>query len=352
VPTHGLHRLPRTVRIRAAITLIVVGVVASLGGIAGPAASAAGAAPARASLSYSSLSTSGALVTSSSHTKLQVFVDAFANAGDPASSDVSIFVAPPTGNESHTWRFKASAKQLRLGSTGSINLPLGPYGVIKLHYKPAGKAHKQSCDAADYAVNQKVSISGKLAFNTRSSGKHKWGKFARKHFRFHAGSTVTRSYGEGSGNCHSVTPHCASSISYSVSSQDFSVFMDGFTHGKRGSLNVDRTVQLSTPHGAVREDDVTIRTAKPKVVKGQHQETVLKITTAKSGSFALTYNGGGQKSSEPCKKGKHKTSEQLVSYGPAVYKNGKPPLVVHEAVFGPIRMPKSTSPGDFSVTTA
>jgi hypothetical protein len=352
VTAHALHRRPRTARTRGAITLIVVGVVASLGGIAGPTATAAAAVPAKASLSYSSLSTSSALATSSSHTKLRVFVDAFANSGDPASSNVSIFVAPPTSNESHTWRFRASAKELHLGSTGSINLPLGPYGVIKLHYKPAGKAHKRSCDAADYTVNQKVSISGKLAFNTRSSGKHKWGKFGGKRFPFQAGSTVTRSYGEGSGNCHSVTPHCASTISYSVSSQDFSVFMDGFSHGKRGSLNLDRTVQLSTPHGAVREDDVSTRTAKPKVVKGQHQETALKITTAKSGSFALSYNGAGQKTSEPCKKGKHKTSEQVVTYEPAVYKNGKPPLVVHEAIFGSIRMPKSTSPGDFSVTTA
>jgi hypothetical protein len=347
---------------RTFAALVAAGVVVSMAAVAAPAGATGtvGSAPTKAVLKDVSFNGTSTTVTSSSHTKLVVEVEASAEQGSAGS--VSVELATPSFGESHDWSFQVPASAISIGAgKGSIKVPaasIAPYGTVSLKFSSAGKARKHACSAANYDLEQKVKVTGTFYFDSRSSGKHKWGHVGSKtkKFAFRAGSEIDRTYGSGGFECENFTEPCASGTSFDAASPDFSVFIDGGSTGRHGSLSIERSTSLSAPAGAERNDFIEVAASAPKAKALGGGKERLTVSAPKrgaaSGSFTLTATGKGKASSQTCKAGKHKRHEKVTTWESTNFTNGKKPISFHEAIFGPLTEATSTGNAGFTITKA
>lgn len=330
---------------------VAVGVV--IGG--GSATAAPKAVPTASSESFSAL----AQVTTSTRQRLGLFIGASRSEGvGAAGTFFDVTLNKKTGAESHTWGFPVPNSAFTVGSNGKGKVSvravnLAPFGVVKLSFTPAAKAKKQRCNSSAYVLNQKVKVSGLFYFDSRSTGKHKWGHYGNKHKRmtFKAGGNVVRSFGQTGVGCAGPSSQpCAKTLTWFASNHDNSVTLGGGALSKkRGYISGSGFVTLSKPKKATRSDFVEATVPAPKLKKGSGGSATMSVSTSGGiarGSGKLTSKTPGSSFSEPCGKGKSQTSE----FWQSALKNAKPALEMTPDIFGPIKL-RNGSTGAIDTTS-
>jgi hypothetical protein len=296
-------------------------------------------------------------VTTSTHHKLSFSMFATqSQAFGPKTTSVSVSLGSKAGGESHSWSFTVPNNALSFSAgRGTLSIPaksLAPYGVMKLSLSGLGKVKKTTCSKGEYFDNQKLHLTGVLYFDTRSTGKHKWGHFGNKHKKvsFKTAGSVTTIFGLREAGCPIITPPnppCVNSVSWSSNDQMLSI--TGGTSGKKGYLYGTRYVTLSKPKGAYRYDSVSVPAPAPKLKVAKNGSATLSVgsSSPSTGSAKLTSKNAGAGDKESCGK---KGTETTTSWS-GTYTNGHPGLELHEQIFGAITLSNSDN-GNFSSTTS
>jgi hypothetical protein len=325
------------VRRCAAPVLSVVAVVLGLLVVAAGSANAAMPGRHAAKLSDRALFT-GFKVTSSTHKSLRLTVsgDKFTRAGEKPS----VTVTASSGHETHSWSFNVgnSAIKVKHGS-GHIKLSKATsHGIasVDLKFSKAGGSKKTSCG---HLI--KSNVHGTVWLNTKSKGKHAWGKLGSTKHKFSG-----KGYEDDLANSCSTTTHCGSSKSWDTYPQsNTGSYVSGGTRGKHGYLNASRSVQLGN-YGS-RFDLVTAKTGAP-TLHGSGKSAVLVIGGTHSpahGKLVLKSTAAPSKSSSKCVHKGKKTKEKTTRYDLATTRSHH--FVVHADIFGAFKAAKQAF---FSVT--
>jgi hypothetical protein len=206
-------------------------------------------------------------VTSSSGTKLivQMSGNKF-KSGSSTSSSANFFISAKGARDSHSWNFPLSNSSVTYNTgTGKGALKTGqqakPYGLIKLNINDKGKPNVTKCHTYK-AVSQPVVLRGKWGFNTRSHGKHKWGKTAR-HGKLKG--TVSYSFGTFQ-QCGGIHFPCFKGERWNVFHPFGSSFNNvSFSGSVTGNtIFASRTVSLAKPNNASRNDNVSVNDPRSK----------------------------------------------------------------------------------------
>jgi hypothetical protein len=342
-------RSPRSCR-RFASPLAAV-LVASLAMVAAPVAPGSAVATAPGTLSELRLASSGLAVTSSTHHKLIVTIDAQVSEGvDNATVNISL----PNASEAHIWTFNLPSglfKQSASGVTLTLhNAQLAPFGLLKLIGTNAGTATTTNCGEGDYGVVQPISLSGRLFFNPHSTGRQRWGGVGNKNknLTFNAGSTVTTEYGTG-GSCNDANA-VACSNGPELTILGATLIVSAQTNGKKTLVDALRGVELPKPNGASRLDEAVATANKPTIHilnGGIVGSADLELTTPKSsrasGGFSMSSTGKYMRSTDPCHRGSVNTQEHDKFWDTATYSIGTPTLRIPEQVFGVLKLPQDHS---------
>jgi hypothetical protein len=292
-------------------------------------------------------------VHSSTHHKLVVAVDAETSTDYNA---VTVAISLPKGGQSHSWRFQIPSSLLKESSSGATltmhNAQLAPYGLLKLVAKNTKKASTTTCGDGDYAVAQPVSLVGRLFFNTKSTGRHRWGGIGNKNknITFKAGSLLTTEYGTG-GGCDDYATACSNGPELTV--LDNSIVVAAQTTGRRTLVSELRQVTLNKPKGATRTDEAVATANKPAIVidtnVGPAGEARLTLTTPKSsvasGGFQMASTGAYMTTDEYCHRGGVDTEQQDKAWESATYTKGNPDLRFPEQIFGALTLPQDHQSG-------
>ncbi len=295
---------------------------------------------------YVSLYGGSVNVVSSAHTKLTVDMYASKSLGAEASKtgNVSVDVSKRDHSETHSWYIPipASAIQASMKGKGSVKTKLGPYGKVALKFKKSKSAKVYNCGGAISSRTWQGTISGTFFFNTKSSGRHKWGAVGSKSKTFHFSTKSYLTFGYAStGDCGGGTPTipCTYGTTWNVSAYNKATHISTSLYGflKQGASHAaitgSRNTQLARPQGASRTDIVTTSAPKPKLTTTSGGATLLakgpnktsgKITSSNPGYPALNTCGRGDKT----KYTQTSWSGSLVS--------GKHPLSVPADIFGAI----------------
>lgn len=356
-------RGPRAVlRARGVVAAFAVGLVAALTAVLAPAATGSAGAAAPTSLSYLLLTTSSLHVHSSTRHKLLVVVDAEMNPTDPAQNFAYVQISLPNGHELHRWQFtipRSLMKQTATGATLTLhNAQLAPYGLLKLTAKAVGTSKISTCGDGDYTVIQPVSVTGRFFFNTKSTGRQRWGGIGNKNknVTFSTESRLDTGYGTGGLNCNDYATACSNGPQLSVFGA--TTIISAQTIGKKTSIGFIRAVTLRKPKGAVRLDEEVTTANRPKIVisskKGTVGSATLSLTVPRSsaatGSFRLLRKGTFSSSTELCERNRAHSSQQVKTWSSARYVDGTPHIRVGEQIFGRLSLPKaSAEPASFSI---
>jgi hypothetical protein len=220
---------------------------------------------------------------------------------------------------------------------------LAPFAKVDLVLKATEKKKTTTCGTYT-TVTQPVTVKGVVSFDTRSTGKHRWGKVGSKKKRTFSGkSAVTYETGtfDSCGGSGYVTP-CQASVEWSAYRQGSGINETGVsgTFSGNGKSNpvlfAFRNVSLKKPKGATREDTLTARDKKMTFSMSGGKATV-KVGAAGpiSGSATLSSPKVGQSFGNPCgSAGKTETTTSWV----VPFTNGKSPLTVHEQIEGSYRL--------------
>jgi hypothetical protein len=326
---------------RIVVAAAAVGIAVGSGIAALP--SVAGARPAAAQLDGFSFGTGVLHLKSSSHKTLNVsvFVDQSVQSGH-TFSNANVTVSTKGSPESHEWTFSLTNKSLTFNpATGKGTVKTGkqlkPYGSLKLKFRTTGKAQVSKCHTFK-TINQRAKGNGAFAFNTRSSGKHKWGKVAR-HGAVGKGF-LTYETGPFASCGNTFTPPCESGISWNASKSSSSGINETSFNGsisKRSTLFVSRNTSLKKPKNADRFDTISL-VDKHMSFKVKAGKATVKVGGSGhvTGGATLTSPNPGSAFPLPC--GKHGKTENTTSWQ-ASYKNAKSPLSVHEQIEGPLKLP-------------
>lgn len=327
---------------RARRARIILAVPAVAVAVAVPGAAAVAASPAhlpspafRAAASQASFSTHSVTVTTSTNKKLKLSV--FGGHGD-GSAEAMIDLGLPSGNESHEWTFESlPASALKLSTTGSGSLSAtlpGGFGSLKLTISGHGTTTRNTACAT---ASRPASVSGRVVFNTKSSGSHKWGKFG-KQIDFGDKGSVGWSTGTPDPSCYQQPQvPCPSTSGYTWSlmgnsMQAVSVF--GSVTPKKATMSVERFVQITS--AIMRDDFMTTTLAKrPTFTKGSTSSTLSINATGTPGAVGTgkLMTGAPSESSYACGKGNTAdTNEWQGEYTP-----GSTPLAGHPQIFGPMK---------------
>jgi len=305
-------------------TALILGV-----GLSAVPSTAVAAKPAAAQVTTYSISLVKQTLISSTHHKLHFSIGA--SQGEGAS--VFFGVTSKGTPESHTWSMGMPTKAVQYNSsTGKGLIKTGhhakPFGVINMKIKNHGKKHTTGCQAAKTVV-QPIIATGAWKFNTRSHGKHKWGKAGR-----HGKVKGFVSYSKGTGTCPFTLPCFAGTSWSAIHSVANGTSLDGSVSGSM--LFANKGASLAKPKNAFRSDsmDVPYKNQTFKVKKGRARVT-LGGAPHVTGSAVLTAPKKATSFPQPCGKGKTETE----SSWQAAYKNGKKPLVVHEQIEGSFKVP-------------
>lgn len=327
----------------AAVTLLV-----GLGLTALP--SAAVAKPAAAKLDSLTVVPAVQSLTSSTHKHLHLSLAASeSNQNGATSSATDVTVTRVGAPEQHLWVFQLKSGSVSFNpSTGKGKLSFGsqiePFGKVNLSLVRQGKKKVFTCGTFK-TTTQPVKVSGVLGFDTRSTGKNKWGKVGstKKRRTLTGKSVVTYQTGTPNNTCtgNFVFP-CASGINWNSfksnpANNAESTSFAGSVRGAQSMIFTSRNVSLKKPKNAFRQDSANIKDRHMKfTVKGGKATVTLGAQGPITGSAKLTSPQSGRMSPLPC--GKAGKVEHQTSWSSA-YKNGKSPLTVHEQIEGSIRLP-------------
>jgi hypothetical protein len=335
---------------RIIVAAAAVGIAVGSGMAALPSVAGASARPAAAQVDGFSFSPGLLHLKSSTHKALQVsvFVDQSLQSGH-TFSNADVTISTKGSPESHEWSFQLTNKSLKFNpATGKGTLKTGkqlkPFGSLKLTFKAVGKPHVTKCHTFK-TVNQGAKSSGGFVFNTRSSGKHKWGKVAR-HGALAKGF-ITYETGPFASCGNTFTPPCQSGISWSASkSQTTGVNETSFdgSIGKRSMLFATRNTSLNKPKNAIRSDTVNVADNHMHFsVKGGKATVKVGGSGHVTGGATIAAPHSGSAFPLPC--GKNGKTENTTSWQ-AAYKNAKSPLSIHEQIEGPLKLPNLGASAD------
>jgi hypothetical protein len=285
---------------------------------------------------------------STTHKKLQVavFVNRINEGGSPfASADIT--VTRHGLPENHTWTFDVTNGSLTYSpSTGKGSLKTGsqlePFGQLTLRLTAVGKKSTASCKGSA-TVSQRVKVRGVLSFDTRSTGKGRWGTVGGSTKVTFSGSSYVGYQLGPFQDCNHAAPACVSDVSWTATKEGSSgneLSLSGsFTKvgGKTvKTIEAVRDTRLATPKHAIRVDSVQLSGAKMTFAKKKGIASVhIGASGGVTGSASLVSPTAGSSYSEQC--GHHHT--QKVTSWVAPYRNGKTPLTVVEQVEGDFRVP-------------
>jgi hypothetical protein len=331
---------------RSAISSFAAVAVATLAMVAAPTGAGPAVAAAPGSLAAVSLVSSGLHVTSSTHHKLIATITAQTSA---FIDSVWVQISVPNGSEAHEWMFNIPSSLLKESSSGVTltmhNAQLAPYGLLKLIGTNSGTSTTTTCGDGDYAVAQPVSLVGRFFFNTKSTGRRRWGGIGNKNknITFKAGSLLTTEYGTG-GGCNNSEP-CSNGPELTII--DNTVVVDAQTNGKKTLVSELRYAALPKPKGASRLDEAVATANKLRVtilnggIKGQAS---LHLTTPKtsvaSGGFSMISTGRYTTDTDDCNRNGVDTQQHDKSWDTATYDTGTPNIRFPEQIFGPLTLPK------------
>lgn len=299
------------------------------------------AKPAAAQPTSFSITVNPQKVTSSSHTKLTVQINAskFSQGGSGTSSSASFSLSAKGAPDSHNWGFPLSGHSVSYNTgTGKGTIKTGrqakPYGLIKTTVKKHGKPNVTKCHTYK-SVSQPVVLHGKWGFNTHSKGKHKWGKAVRSgKFK----GTVYYSIGQFQQCGPAFRIPCFKGVSWSAFHPFGSSFNQVSLSGNVGfSIFASRSVSLAKPRNASRNDYVML-TNKHQKFSVRHGKATVKVGSGPGASGSATLKSpqaGNQGTPQACGRGHTETNTSWQ----ASYKNGSKPLTVKEQIEGPLKLP-------------
>jgi hypothetical protein len=331
----------RALALGAAATLMV-----GLGLTTLPAA--ASAKPAAASLDGLSFNSAAQSLHSNTHKTLNLFVEANQSIQEgTTSSSASIQVSRQGVPEMHDWDF-GEIKNGTLAfdpGTGKGSLKTGsqldPYAKLSLTLTATGKPNVTKCQTYK-TITQRVNVRGRVSFDTRSTGKNRWGKVsAGAKYSFSGTNEVVYETGVFQSCGGNFTVPCSSGVNWNAFQEGNgidNVSISGNIRKHGSSLFALRNASLPKPKNAVREDTVNIAFNKMSFSVSSSNKATVKVGAAGqvSGSATLASPNPGTSSQIPCgNAGKHESS---MSWR-VPYKNGKSPLTVHEQIEGSIKLP-------------
>jgi hypothetical protein len=289
-------------------------------------------------------------VTSSTHHKLVVDIDAAYNTGSPNdTTQFDITLNTPGGAESHQWILAVPNKVFALNSHGggTLMVPparIAPYGIVRMTFTPIGAPKTQTCSPTSYVQTQRERLTGRFYFDSASTGKQRWGTVGRKHgvTTFTKSVTLDSGFGQTLTFCeasHQPTS-CQSTLYWDVHNKADTVSVGGSTYGK-GHAYVEgrRYVPLTKPAGAVRMDVVFSAMPPPTLTLGAGGAATMSLTSKGrwlSGSAKLVGSTTITTTPYPCGNGDADTdTDQEWS---ATVANGAPPFELNAQIFGKFKL--------------
>jgi hypothetical protein len=315
----------------------------------GTAAHAAPVAPPKQATSIT-FTTPTLAVTTTTHRKLLLTVEAFGPPGSPVQSPALIVsLQRAHSDEAHGWIFPLTTGSFVVNRStikGSLKTgasQIAPYGLVSLTFTRVGKATTKQCSTTR-TVTHRVHVEGIVDFKTHSSGPHSWGNLGSLHRKLTFGGhgTVVVQYGAISCTPDPATAPCHVSVSWSAGN-DAGLTIGGIwtlSHGKvRAHIIAQRQVMLTNPIGALRIDSVQTAAPPPALTTKVGRPTLIATTqgsSGASGSVEVISAGLTSPTSHACAKTHHETDEE---WSGATYTNGDEPLTVHEQIEGPMALP-------------
>jgi hypothetical protein len=323
-------------------------------GVAGPASAAPrtgpSAAPAKV-LIEQSLIAGNDKVTTTTGVKLDLSLDAFRLPNTGATvAGVFVDVATIRDTEEHAWNFRVvGADALKVNSSSSGSLKTGtaiaPYGSVSLSFAKVGTAKRiDVCNASNYTLSQPERVKGTFFFDTRSRGRHAWGKVGSRTTSFKFTGTPALESVYTSNGCQPSTPlACSTDVSWQLEingghrvGQAPGVEFYGNSL-KPATIDALRLQMLSRPMQATRADFVEATSPAPVLITEGTTRT-LKVTTSGTrfhGSGALVSRSAGDTSKSKCKGGTETETTWRAKFTP-----GASTLSATEQIFGTIKLPK------------
>lgn len=328
---------------RTAVLAAVVGMGALTGSaVAVPAAAAHAAA--RPTVTYISVVTNAVKTTSSTHVHLTTSLSAYKAMSRGSASSMDLNLQTPSNSESHGWTFNMPSSFMAVSNSGKGTVKsgtkTGKYGSVSMKIAPAGRPHTQMCQGAPMSKTVRVTVAGEYIVKTHSTGGHKWGNVGARHFKFRS-ATLTWTYNNPNINfCgnSSFTAPCTPEISFAASHGQNQV--DGTKSGTTGSVETFRTVPLSRPKGATRNDGVSSK-AKVTLKTQANGNATLKVKGSGNAVGSATFKSttSAEPGSVPC--GKNGSKHLIQQSWNGTYTNGRPALTVKGQIFGGIKVANS-----------
>jgi hypothetical protein len=358
--TRRPRALPRRSRLAAAgavaLTLVAAGAATNAGSAAGPDGPALrlGRPAAKAAAASVDITSSAKKVVSSTGHRLRVQV---VTVQDSTGTHVEVTAETRNRSEQHTWTFRVprSAVSISTKGTGRIHLTStrsAGYAVVRLTASPHGGSTHTTCQGHTATRTRHLSLSGTLLLNTRSSGKHAWGKVGSAHRRLHFSTHSKVTWVKpASFDCSNIAPTfpCRSMLLWMASgdssAEDFQL-MAGENHAGGSLVAGLRSVPLAKPAGATRSDTNSASDSS-RVTLTDNGGSVTMAAAFGQGTATMTSDVPESTVVQKCTTGTKKIS---VEFWPGTYTNGTPPLSVPEQVFGALSVPDGSAAGLYRIT--
>jgi hypothetical protein len=267
-----------------------------------------------------------------------------------------------TSGKSHEWHFPVPGSALRINAAGNgaLEVPpvkILPYGILSLTITPVGEATTDSCEGTPSDKVQKVKLAGSVFFDTKSSGADRWGsvgsRSTKKRFTFTSKSTLTWFYprppgGSSCGGDDDSGLPCSGALVWDDASGDAD--FSGISTGGVSLIEASRSVQLATPVGATRADDLTgagpapVLTTTPGAADAAENDATLTVTadTNAAGGATIVSATPSQTQTIPCDGDVTGSTTSASLWEGATFTNGTAPITVAAEIFGPVSIPNNT----------
>jgi hypothetical protein len=298
-------------------------------------------------LSQVSLGTGPGPITSSTHTKLQIELDAGMYGGPAAEPGceayASVALSTKQRGESHNWNLPIPCTELTETNKGTGTLKvasssMGPLGQISLTFTPLAKPTTLKCNGGEQ-LTYREAVSGTLVFHTGSAGPNRWGTVDSIHKTLSAGkyTLLQLTYGSLS-NCptpKSSTMPCLRTFLFTASTPQGSPGTSRQVDTSRSPDNdarevgAGRTVYLTSPAGAFRTDFAEVKVPAVKFTVAASDNRRIVVTTDRhgaSGGATATTSGSAQVSRYACTIGGKSEQGVIRQWTSGSYTNAAKPL--------------------------
>jgi hypothetical protein len=331
----------------ALVAATALSVLASVGLTGLPAVSAATGAPAFTLPPATFLFTPPTSVTTSTGVKIKASVTArVTSIGSDSITNISVLTARGTV-ETHNWDFGElpgtpfTANESAGTASVTTGTDLGAFGSVTLTAKSAGAAKTTHCNGTTTTVHP-VTVTGNIAFNTRSTGSKSWGAIggSSAKFRFTHSLLTTSNAASITGGC-AATPCPSNGIVYFGfnEAQPSDPGIVGEKDGRNTILSISRTLDLSA--GVTREDSVIGRTKSLTAKHTAAGESVAVKPTSPDITGSAILSQAKKPSTTTCKK------TTIADYAHAKLTSKK--LAGREQIFGALKVPSSSKGSEFEV---